>query len=257
MSIINIIIYFFLFITGTVIGSFCTLAVYRIPLKKDIIHEHSFCPNCNHKLNVLDLIPVISYLILRGKCRYCGEKIRIRYFLLEILSGIIILLFGISLNLSIEILEISKYCYFIFGILYIITLMLIAGISKEKREIPKEVLLFGVSTMSIYMIYLFIVEKANIDRYIMYLFVMLVLLTIDTFLIKNKQRTSTAISTLLLMQFFLLFTSPRAIVGTAIITLLFIAIGNMKKKKIELPIYFYLCVSNIILLILENFTYYY
>lgn len=75
-----------IFIMGTFFGSFFTLAVYRIPLKKDITHEHSFCPNCNHKLGVLDLIPVFSYLFLQGKCRYCGEKVRIRYLLLEVLD---------------------------------------------------------------------------------------------------------------------------------------------------------------------------
>ena len=58
---INIII----FITGTLFGSFCTLAVYRIPRGEDIILKNSYCPNCNHKLGILDLFPVLSYIFLR------------------------------------------------------------------------------------------------------------------------------------------------------------------------------------------------
>src|SRR5574344_1035034 len=81
----EIIIYTIIFIIGTMMGSFLTLAVYRIPLKQDITHKRSYCPNCNHRLQFLDLIPIFSYIFLKGKCRYCGNKIRARYILLEIL----------------------------------------------------------------------------------------------------------------------------------------------------------------------------
>ena len=70
------IIYGLIFIIGTLFGSFFTLAVYRIPLGLDITHEHSFCPKCNAKLKFIDLIPILSYISARGKCRYCKEKIR-------------------------------------------------------------------------------------------------------------------------------------------------------------------------------------
>ena len=93
----QIIFYALMFIIGTVFGSFFTLAVYRIPLKQDITHERSFCPKCNHKLSFWDMIPVLSYIFLGGKCRYCKEKIRIRYLLLEILTGTVFLLFAIKL----------------------------------------------------------------------------------------------------------------------------------------------------------------
>ena len=95
---LNTIIYFFMFALGTVLGSFYTLAVYRIPLKQDITHTRSYCPKCNHKLNFLDLIPVLSYIFLGGKCRYCKNKIRLRYIILEILSGIVFLLYAMLLD---------------------------------------------------------------------------------------------------------------------------------------------------------------
>ena len=122
-----------IFIMGTFFGSFFTLAVYRIPLKKDITHERSFCPNCNHRLEAIDLIPVWSYIFLGGKCRYCGQKIRIRYLLLEVLSGIV---FVVSfLSLKITIFDISRIPNYIFFIFTYTTLALIAGIDKEHKKI--------------------------------------------------------------------------------------------------------------------------
>ena len=106
-------IYFTIFAIGATIGSFCTLAVYRIPLKKDITHERSFCPNCNHRLEFIDLIPILSYIFLGGKCRYCGKKIRIRYLILELFAGFITLAIALSFNINLQKLEISKYFTFL------------------------------------------------------------------------------------------------------------------------------------------------
>ena len=83
----NTILYALIFIIGTLFGSFFTLAVYRIPLGKDIIHERSFCPNCNHKLGFFDLIPILSYIFLGGKCRYCKTKISAQYPVIEAVNG--------------------------------------------------------------------------------------------------------------------------------------------------------------------------
>ena len=84
----KIVLYIYIYIIGVVLGSFFTLAIHRIPRKQDITHTRSYCPNCNHRLNFLDLIPVLSYIFLGGKCRYCHEKIRPRYLIIEVLSGI-------------------------------------------------------------------------------------------------------------------------------------------------------------------------
>lgn len=138
------IIYFLIFVMGAFFGSFFTLAVYRIPIGEDITHKHSFCPNCNHKLGALDLIPIFSYIFLRGKCRYCHKPIRIRYFLLEVLSGFTFLAFALSLRFNFYDIEIGKYVYFGFAILYLCTLFMIAGIDKERRTIQKSVFIFGL-----------------------------------------------------------------------------------------------------------------
>lgn len=130
----DIFLYVMLFIMGTFFGSFFTLAVYRIPLKKDITHEHSFCPNCNHKLGVLDLFPVWSYLFLKGKCRYCGEKIRIRYFLLEILSGIVFVIAYASFHIQDIFLDTEKEIAFLAFVFMYITVVIV---SRNRQRISK------------------------------------------------------------------------------------------------------------------------
>ena len=125
-------------------GSFFTLAVYRIPLHKDITHERSFCPKCNHKLSFWDMIPILSYIFLGGKCRYCKEKIRMRYLLLEVLTGMIFLLFAMSINILIVPLKIDKLIYLILGIFYIAGMIIIAGIDKERIQIQKSLILRGL-----------------------------------------------------------------------------------------------------------------
>ena len=155
----NTILYALIFIIGTLFGSFFTLAVYRIPLGKDITHERSFCPNCNHKLGFFDLIPILSYIFLGGKCRYCKQKIRPRYLLLEIASGIIFVLFAVSLRLNLFTTSINTWVYFVFGIFYLVSLVIIAGIDKEKIKVQKSVLLFGFIVQALYIIYLYIVEE--------------------------------------------------------------------------------------------------
>ena len=112
----DIFLYIIFFIMGITFGSFYTLAVYRIPKKQDITHTHSYCPNCNHKLGILDLIPVFSYIFLGAKCRYCGQKIRPRYFILETLSGVMFIIFAYLLKMSIYNMNkivIFEYCFLI------------------------------------------------------------------------------------------------------------------------------------------------
>lgn len=163
----DIIIYIFMFITGVVLGSFYTLAVYRIPLKQDITHTRSYCPKCNHRLNFWDLIPVLSYIFLGGKCRYCKERIRPRYIMIELLSGIVFLLFGMYLKIDILNIDYTKIVTLAYGVMFLSTVIITVGIFKEYKNIEKSVFNFGLITSFIYMIYLYILNiNQNIYRYI-------------------------------------------------------------------------------------------
>jgi leader peptidase (prepilin peptidase)/N-methyltransferase len=82
-------IYFIYYgLLGLIIGSFLNVCIYRIPLGKSIVFPGSGCPKCNTPIRPYDNIPVLSFLILRGKCRSCGNPISPQYPLVELLSGI-------------------------------------------------------------------------------------------------------------------------------------------------------------------------
>ena len=153
---IQIIIAISTFIIGATLGSFYTLAVYRIPLNKDITHERSFCPNCNHRLEFLDLIPILSYIFLGGKCRYCGQKIRPRYLIIEIISGIVFMLFVLSLNIDYYNIRLEDIINIFFGMIYLSILVITIGIYLERKEINKKMLIFTGIVSVIYILYLYV-----------------------------------------------------------------------------------------------------
>lgn len=130
----NIFFYIVIFLIGITFGSFYTLAIYRMPKGENITHKHSYCPKCNHKLNFIDLIPIFSYMFLMGKCRYCNEKIRPRYFIVEIVSGVVFVVFAYLINLNINQISIIKIIEYSFLVLYITFVVLISGIDKEYKK---------------------------------------------------------------------------------------------------------------------------
>lgn len=75
------------FVVGCCIGSFLNVVALRLQKKEDFIRGHSHCVECLHELSWKDLIPVLSWMWLRGKCRYCGRKISPRYWMVEVISG--------------------------------------------------------------------------------------------------------------------------------------------------------------------------
>lgn len=266
----EVIIYVIIFLIGIYFGSFFTLAVYRIPKGENITYKHSYCPNCNHKLGMLDLVPVFSYLFLGAKCRYCKQKIRPRYFLLEILSGISFVLFAISFNINFFNVEIHKIVSLVLGILYFSALVIIAGIDKEKHVIQKSVLFYGLFVSVIYMIYSCAINYNNVYAYVIYLLFIIVLLILDNYYLKRKLKESYLTQLLILLIIMVIFCSEYVIICTIILTLLSIGISilldkikNNKptvkndKKDIKIPFAFYICISNIIVIIITNFMYYF
>jgi len=83
---------FIFFILGVVIGSFLNVIILRVPKKESIVFPASHCPTCKTPLKWWHNIPIISYILLKGKCAFCKEKISIQYPIIELLSGIIIVL---------------------------------------------------------------------------------------------------------------------------------------------------------------------
>ena len=82
----------FVFVCGACFGSFLNCLAFRMIRKEDWIKGRSHCPSCGHVLGFFDLIPVLSWLLLKGRCRYCGSRISIRYPLSELFMGIVFVL---------------------------------------------------------------------------------------------------------------------------------------------------------------------
>ena len=257
-------IYVMIFIMGIYFGSFFTLAVYRIPKGENITYKHSYCPNCNHKLGIADLVPVFSYIFLGAKCRYCKQKIRPRYFILEILSGISFVLFAMSFNIDFLNIETYKIVYFVLGILYFSALVIIAGIDREKHMIQKSVLLYGIITCALYMIYSCTINYNNVYAYVIYLCFIAVLLIIDNYFLKRKLKENYIVNLLiLLITMVVIYTLIFTLLATSV-ALLIDEIKNKrptvkceKKEAITIPFAFYTCVSYIAVVIVTNFIYYF
>lgn len=113
--------FFFFFIIGAVIGSFLNVCIYRLPKNLDIISTRSFCPRCKKKIKWFDNIPLISFLILKYKCRFCKKHISIQYFLVELVSAVFLCLtFSLISNLLDLIL--LSLIFYIFIVIFVIDL---------------------------------------------------------------------------------------------------------------------------------------
>ncbi len=131
---ISLITSFFIFILGLSVGSFLNVCISRLPKRESIIFPSSCCPSCRSRLKVLDLFPVLSFILLRGRCRYCGGKISIRYPLVEILTGSFFLALFLKFSFS---LDLVLYLFFF-------SLLTIAAFSDLETEIiPDSVSILG------------------------------------------------------------------------------------------------------------------
>ncbi|MFO7896861.1 MAG: prepilin peptidase [Candidatus Cloacimonadales bacterium] len=123
-----IIIYVFIFIMGAVLGSFFNVCISRIPQKESLMPA-SHCPNCGSKIKPYHNIPILSYLILRGKCRSCRQPISFSYFLVELLTPLLFILIFYVANSTFSLLFFRYIVFASFGIV-------IAFIDFKQQIIP-------------------------------------------------------------------------------------------------------------------------
>jgi leader peptidase (prepilin peptidase)/N-methyltransferase len=100
-----------IFIFGIIIGSFLNVCIYRLPRNLSIVRPPSSCPTCGEPIHGYDNIPILSYLLLKGRCRDCGGAISIRYLAIEFMTGVffvmLLWLFGLSIELPVYMLFVS------------------------------------------------------------------------------------------------------------------------------------------------------
>ena len=137
--------YFQAFVLGTCIGSFLNVIVYRFPQNISIIKPRSFCPKCKNKLTWKENIPIISWLIQRGKCINCNVIISIKYPLIELLTGFLFVLFT---NSSPSLYSSAQYLLFnvFLSWIFLSILICISLIDILEFWIPQGLINFGFTS---------------------------------------------------------------------------------------------------------------
>jgi leader peptidase (prepilin peptidase)/N-methyltransferase len=123
------------FLSGLVLGSFLNSLIYRFPRGISVARGRSFCPKCGHQLQALDLVPLFSFVFLKGKCRYCRAHISWRYPLVELLSGLGLALIFWFYGFSVA--------FFQWAVLYLLLLPLFF-IDLEHKLLPDALTIPGI-----------------------------------------------------------------------------------------------------------------
>ena len=123
------------FIFGSIVGSFLNVCIHRMPLGESIVWPSSHCPGCKKRIPAYDNIPFISYLVLKGKCRFCKQKISIRYLIVELLTAILFVMLFNRYGLSYD---------FFFYIVLTGALIVATFVDIKHRIIPDEISIGGM-----------------------------------------------------------------------------------------------------------------
>jgi leader peptidase (prepilin peptidase) / N-methyltransferase len=131
----NVILSCFAFLFGSLVGSFLNVCICRLPKGESVVFPASHCTKCEYVIRWYDNIPMLSYALLRGKCRRCGEPFSLQYPLVEFLNGALTLALFLRFGLS-----------FVFGILFVFcsAMVVITFIDLEHQIIPDSITLPGI-----------------------------------------------------------------------------------------------------------------
>lgn len=122
----------FLFVAGAIVGSFLNVCIWRLPRHESIVSPGSHCPGCDRQLSWFENVPLVSYVVLRGKCRSCGSGISPRYPLVELLTAVLYVLAGWRFGATVQLAP---------ALLLIATLIVVFFIDLEYYIIPNVVVL--------------------------------------------------------------------------------------------------------------------
>ncbi|WP_195986839.1 A24 family peptidase [Clostridium sp. D53t1_180928_C8] len=147
---------------GLIIGSFLNVCIYRIAREESISFPPSHCTTCGYNLRPKDLVPVLSYIFLKGKCRNCKEKISIKYPIVEILNSCIYVLIYLRFGFT---LDLFKFCIFTS------LLLVIAFIDLETKYVYNSTVVLGVASGILFSILTWIESKSIPWNYIVGAFI--------------------------------------------------------------------------------------
>ncbi len=125
-----------IFICGIVLGSFYNVVIHRLPVGESLVKPPVACGQCNRRLSLVDLIPLLRYIVQNGKCKNCGAKISIRHPLIELLTGVLFVWIYVHFGFSIELAK---------GLFLVSMFLIISFIDLDHQIIPDKLnLLLGI-----------------------------------------------------------------------------------------------------------------
>lgn len=135
----NSFVAWYIFMVGTCVGSFLNVCIYRIPENKSIVTPGSSCPNCNNSIPFYLNVPILSYLFLMGRCKFCNVPISLRYPIIELITGVFALLLYAKFSLSPQ---------FFYWFVFISVLITISFIDFDHQIIPDIISIPGILIFS-------------------------------------------------------------------------------------------------------------
>lgn len=147
MRYMELLFFLFVFFIGTIIGSFLTVVVDRLPKNESIIQGRSHCDHCRRTLTAIDLIPLVSYVSLGGKCRYCKHKLSYFYPLIESITGLLFVVVAyilVGTNGALFLDDIRYGVAALYFLLIVCSLILIFFIDLRYGLIPFKIVLFAL-----------------------------------------------------------------------------------------------------------------
>jgi leader peptidase (prepilin peptidase)/N-methyltransferase len=155
----NVLIFVFIFLLGTIIGSFLNVVIFRFNTGKTITKGRSICMTCNRELRWYELIPVLSFLIQSGKCRRCASKISHQYPLVELVTGLMFTLVAYKF-LPILYVSYGLYIFYVVLFVFIFSLLIVISVYDLRHKIipDKLVLVFIIVSFFSLFVNLFLYE---------------------------------------------------------------------------------------------------
>lgn len=107
------------FVLGLMLGSFLNVVIYRLPRRQSVVHPGSRCPSCGTPIRLRDNVPLVSYLVLRGRCRACGARIPPRYPLVELAGGLLLTAAWLRMDTSLDAVAAAAFSLLLLAIFFI------------------------------------------------------------------------------------------------------------------------------------------
>lgn len=212
--------FIFMFCFGTILGSFFSLCVERVPKGERVLSSNSHCTNCHSQLKHYDLIPLLSFIKLKGKCRYCNEKIDIQHIIIEILTGVIFVILLKYFNLSLD---------FIKYIVLFSILIISAFIDYNTQYVFFSVSIIGIINGVLFLI-LDILNGEKILSIILSILIPLLIIGIIMFIIKKiKKMDGIGCGDLEIFLLLSLYLNLKIIILTMYLSLILVSfVGGLK-----------------------------